>query len=404
MPDPNRRVLLAKPRGYCAGVDRAVQTVELALERFGAPVYVRKQIVHNTHVVRSLEERGAIFVEETAEVPEGSVVVFSAHGVAPQVHQDASDRNLRTIDATCPLVTKVHNEARRFAAQDYDILLIGHEGHEEVVGTTGEAPARIHLVDGPGGSDSVQVRDPARVAWLSQTTLSVDETNETVAALRTRFPQLLDPPSDDICYATQNRQAAVKQIAPGSDVESTIEVVEHFEKRHEHRLPAALDRRMRAGPGAETRTVQKIVSAVAFASAAAVIVLSVLDHRFGWSQVPPVVSVVGDALVAIGLGVAMLAVIQNSYAAANITVEGNQHVVSTGLYRLVRHPMYVGNLIMMAGIPLALGSYWGLAVVIPGLLVLVIRVLDEEKLLAQELAGYREYTQKVRYRLVPYVW
>ncbi len=218
MPDPNRRVLLAKPRGYCAGVDRAVQTVELALERFGAPVYVRKQIVHNTHVVRSLEERGAVFVEETQEVPEGSVVVFSAHGVAPQVRQDASDRNLHTIDATCPLVTKVHNEARRFAAQDYDILLIGHEGHEEVVGTTGEAPESIHLVDGPGGSDSVQVRDPSRVAWLSQTTLSVDETNQTVAALRERFPQLLDPPSDDICYATQNRQAAVKQIARESDV------------------------------------------------------------------------------------------------------------------------------------------------------------------------------------------
>jgi 4-hydroxy-3-methylbut-2-en-1-yl diphosphate reductase len=218
MPDPKRRVLLAKPRGYCAGVDRAVQTVELALERFGAPVYVRKQIVHNTHVVRSLEDRGAIFVEETAEVPEGAVVVFSAHGVAPQVRQDASDRNLRTIDATCPLVTKVHNEARRFAAQDYDILLIGHEGHEEVVGTTGEAPASIHLVDGPGGSDKVQVRDPARVAWLSQTTLSVDETNQTVAALRERFPQLLDPPSDDICYATQNRQAAVKEIARESDV------------------------------------------------------------------------------------------------------------------------------------------------------------------------------------------
>src|SRR6266487_2141178 len=196
MPDPNRRVLLAKPRGYCAGVDRAVQTVELALERFGAPVYVRKQIVHNTHVVRSLEERGAVFVEETEEVPEGSVVVFSAHGVAPQVHDEAS----------------------RFAAQDYDILLIGHEGHEEVVGTTGEAPARIHLVDGPRGGDSVQVRDPARVAWLSQTTLSVDETNQTVAALRERFPQLLDPPSDDICYATQNRQVAVKQIAHESDV------------------------------------------------------------------------------------------------------------------------------------------------------------------------------------------
>jgi len=213
-----RRVLLAKPRGYCAGVDRAVQAVERALERYGAPVYVRKQIVHNTHVVRTLEERGAIFVEATEEVPEGAVVVFSAHGVAPQVREDARDRGLRTIDATCPLVTKVHNEARRFAAQEYDILLIGHEGHEEVEGTTGEAPAHIHLVDGPAGSASVQVRDPARVAWLSQTTLSVDETNETVTALRSRFPQLIDPPSDDICYATQNRQAAVKQIAAQSDL------------------------------------------------------------------------------------------------------------------------------------------------------------------------------------------
>ncbi len=213
-----RRVLLARPRGYCAGVDRAVQTVEVALERFGAPVYVRKQIVHNTHVVKTLEERGAIFVEETESVPEGSVVVFSAHGVSPEVREEARERGLRTIDATCPLVTKVHNEARRFAAQDYDILLIGHEGHEEVVGTTGEAPANIHLVDGPAGSDSVQVRDPAKVAWLSQTTLSVDETTETVAALRTRFPQLLDPPSDDICYATQNRQVAVKQIAGESDL------------------------------------------------------------------------------------------------------------------------------------------------------------------------------------------
>jgi 4-hydroxy-3-methylbut-2-en-1-yl diphosphate reductase len=218
MPAPSRRVLLAKPRGYCAGVDRAVQTVEIALERFGAPVYVRKQIVHNTHVVRTLEERGAIFVDETEAVPEGSIVVFSAHGVAPEVREEAKGRGLRTIDATCPLVTKVHNEARRFAAQDYDILLIGHEGHEEVVGTTGEAPAHIHLVDGPAGSDSVEVRDPAKVAWLSQTTLSVDETTETVAALRKRFPQLLDPPSDDICYATQNRQAAVKQIAAESDV------------------------------------------------------------------------------------------------------------------------------------------------------------------------------------------
>ncbi len=214
----SRRVLLAKPRGYCAGVDRAVQTVEKALERFGAPVYVRKQIVHNTHVVRTLEDRGAIFVEETEAVPEGSVVVFSAHGVSPEVREEARGRGLQTIDATCPLVTKVHNEARRFAAQDYDILLIGHEGHEEVVGTTGEAPAHIHLVDGPEGSDSVEVRDPARVAWLSQTTLSVDETTETVSALRKRFPLLLDPPSDDICYATQNRQAAVKQIAADSDV------------------------------------------------------------------------------------------------------------------------------------------------------------------------------------------
>jgi 4-hydroxy-3-methylbut-2-en-1-yl diphosphate reductase len=218
MPAQSRRVLLARPRGYCAGVDRAVQTVEIALERFGAPVYVRKQIVHNTHVVRGLEERGAIFVDETEAIPEGSVVVFSAHGVAPEVREAANGRGLRTIDATCPLVTKVHNEARRFAAQDYDILLIGHEGHEEVIGTTGEAPEHIHLVDGPAGSDSVQVRDPAKVAWLSQTTLSVDETTQTVAALRERFPQLLDPPSDDICYATQNRQAAVKQIAAESEV------------------------------------------------------------------------------------------------------------------------------------------------------------------------------------------
>ena len=213
-----RRVLLAKPRGYCAGVDRAVQTVEVALELYGAPVYVRKQIVHNSHVVASLEARGAIFVEEAGEVPEGAVVVFSAHGVAPQVREDARKRGLNTIDATCPLVTKVHNEARRFAAQGYDILLIGHEGHEEVVGTTGEAPANIHLVDGPEESTSTQVRDPAKVAWLSQTTLSVDETQQTVTALRQRFPLLVDPPSDNICYATQNRQAAVKAIASQSDL------------------------------------------------------------------------------------------------------------------------------------------------------------------------------------------
>jgi 4-hydroxy-3-methylbut-2-enyl diphosphate reductase len=215
---PTKRILLAKPRGYCAGVDRAVQTVEHALERFGAPVYVRKQIVHNTHVVRALEQRGAIFVEETEEVPEGAVVVFSAHGVAPDVHEAAKSRGLRTIDATCPLVTKVHNEARRFAEHGYDILLIGHEGHEEVVGTTGEAPASIRLVDGPEDVANIKVRDPAKVAWLSQTTLSVDETTETVGALRERFPLLIDPPSDDICYATQNRQVAVKKIAKESDV------------------------------------------------------------------------------------------------------------------------------------------------------------------------------------------
>ena len=209
-----KRVLLAKPRGYCAGVDRAVETVERALAHFGAPVYVRKQIVHNLHVVRGLEERGAVFVEELAEVPPDSVVVLSAHGVAPVVHEQASDRQLRVIDATCPLVTKVHNEARRFADKDYDIVLIGHDGHEEVIGTTGEAPDRIKLVDGPEDVQRLQVRDPERVVWLSQTTLSVDETMQTVRALQQRFPQLQSPPSDDICYATQNRQAAVKLIAP----------------------------------------------------------------------------------------------------------------------------------------------------------------------------------------------
>jgi 4-hydroxy-3-methylbut-2-enyl diphosphate reductase len=213
-----KRVLLAKPRGYCAGVDRAVQTVENALDLYGAPVYVRKQIVHNLYVVQSLEARGAIFVEENDEVPEGSIVVFSAHGVAPEVHEQAAARNLRAIDATCPLVTKVHNEARRFAAEDYDIVLIGHEGHEEVIGTTGEAPDHIRLVDGPDDVDQVEVRDPDRVVWLSQTTLSVDETLETVAALQQKFPNLQSPPSDDICYATQNRQAAVKAIAPQVDL------------------------------------------------------------------------------------------------------------------------------------------------------------------------------------------
>jgi 4-hydroxy-3-methylbut-2-enyl diphosphate reductase len=215
---PEKRVLLARPRGYCAGVDRAVQTVEEALRRFGAPVYVRKQIVHNKHVVATLEAKGAVFVEENEEVPEGALVIFSAHGVAPEVYEQARERGLRAIDATCPLVTKVHQEARRFAADDYDILLIGHEGHEEVVGTSGEAPRHIQLVDGPGAVDEVTVRDAARVVWLSQTTLSVDETMETVDRLRQRFPLLASPPSDDICYATQNRQHVVRQIAPECDV------------------------------------------------------------------------------------------------------------------------------------------------------------------------------------------
>jgi 4-hydroxy-3-methylbut-2-enyl diphosphate reductase len=217
-PSPPRRVLLAAPRGYCAGVDRAVQTVERALELYGAPVYVRKEIVHNQHVVSTLQARGAIFVEETGEVPPGARVVFSAHGVAPVVHEEARARDLKAIDATCPLVTKVHMEARRFAADGYDILLIGHEGHEEVVGTTGEAPEHIHLVDGPDGVADVEVRDPEKVAWLSQTTLSVDETVATVARLRERFPLLIDPPSDDICYATQNRQVAVKDFAGDCDL------------------------------------------------------------------------------------------------------------------------------------------------------------------------------------------
>lgn len=216
--EAERTVLLAAPRGYCAGVDRAVVTVEKALDLYGPPVYVRKQIVHNKHVVRTLEERGAIFVEELDEVPAGATVVFSAHGVSPEVHRQAAERELKTIDATCPLVTKVHHEAKRFAADDYDILLIGHAGHEEVEGTAGEAPEHIQLVESPADVPNIEVRDPAKVAWLSQTTLSVDETLETVAAIRERFPLLLDPPSDDICYATQNRQLAVKEISPGADL------------------------------------------------------------------------------------------------------------------------------------------------------------------------------------------
>ncbi len=211
-------MLLAEPRGYCAGVDRAVETVERALEKHGAPVYVRKQIVHNRHVVDTLTERGVVFVDETDEVPEGAILVFSAHGVSPAVRDSADQRKLHTIDATCPLVTKVHQEAKRFARGDYDILLIGHDGHEEVEGTAGEAPEHVQLVSGPEAVDSVTVRDEDKVIWVSQTTLSVDETMETVRKLRERFPKLQDPPSDDICYATQNRQVAVKEMAPRCDL------------------------------------------------------------------------------------------------------------------------------------------------------------------------------------------
>ena len=212
------KVLLAAPRGYCAGVERAVDAVERALAKRGAPVYVRKQIVHNLHVVRDLESKGAIFVEEEAEVPEGAVLVLSAHGVAPEVHSNASDRGLDVIDATCPLVTKVHLEARRFAGEGRTIILIGHAGHEEVVGTTGQAPTRTILVQTLEEARSVQVDDPENLSYLTQTTLSVDETSHIVDLLRERFPSIQGPPREDICYATQNRQDAVKEVARRSDV------------------------------------------------------------------------------------------------------------------------------------------------------------------------------------------
>ncbi|QCX82599.1 4-hydroxy-3-methylbut-2-enyl diphosphate reductase (plasmid) [Streptomyces sp. YIM 121038] len=213
-----KRVLLATPRGACAGVERAIATVEKALEAYGAPVYVRHEIVHNTYVVKTLEKKGAVFVEDTSQVPPGSIVIFSAHGVAPAVHKGAARRQLTVVDATCPLVTKDHKEALRYAKEDYDILLIGHEGHEEVIGTSGEAPEHITLVDGPEDVADVEVRDPDKAVWLSQTTLSVDETMQTVDALKGRYPNLLSPPSDDICYATQNRQIAVEQMGAESDL------------------------------------------------------------------------------------------------------------------------------------------------------------------------------------------
>jgi 4-hydroxy-3-methylbut-2-enyl diphosphate reductase len=215
---PGKKVLLAAPRGYCAGVDRAVIAVEKALDHYGSPVYVRKQIVHNKHVVSSLEKRGAIFVNEVDEVPEGSVLVFSAHGVSPAVVAAAEARKLNTIDATCPLVTKVHREVQRFASEDYDILLIGHEGHEEVEGTAGEAPDVVQIIDKDESIANARVRDPKKLIWLSQTTLSVDETMETVVKLRQKYPDLQNPPSDDICYATQNRQVAIKKVGAASDL------------------------------------------------------------------------------------------------------------------------------------------------------------------------------------------
>jgi 4-hydroxy-3-methylbut-2-en-1-yl diphosphate reductase len=211
-------LLLAAPRGYCAGVDRAVQTVERALELYGAPVYVRKEIVHNKHVVEQLRARGAVFVESESDVPEGATVVFSAHGVAPSVHANADARGLHTIDATCPLVTKVHVEAKKFASEDYTIVLIGHAGHEEVEGTMGEAPAHIVLIEDEAGVDTLEVKDPAKVAYISQTTLSVDETQAIINRLRERFPAITGPRTDDICYATTNRQMAVKQLARESDL------------------------------------------------------------------------------------------------------------------------------------------------------------------------------------------
>jgi 4-hydroxy-3-methylbut-2-enyl diphosphate reductase len=284
MSDPAKRVLLAKPRGYCAGVDRAVEAVELALEQHGAPVYVRKQIVHNRHVVETLEARGAIFVDETDEVPPGALVVFSAHGVSPAVHAQAKERELRTIDATCPLVTKVHHEAKRFAREDYDILLVGHHGHEEVEGTAGEAPEHIQLVETAEDVANVTVRDPEKVIWLSQTTLSVDETMQTVHALRERFPALQNPPSDDICYATQNRQVAVKAMAAQCDL---VLVVGSTNSSNSVRL---VEVALQAGAGASylidySREIDeawldgvRTVGVTSGASVPEVLVRGVLDH------------------------------------------------------------------------------------------------------------------------------
>jgi 4-hydroxy-3-methylbut-2-en-1-yl diphosphate reductase len=283
----HKRVLLAAPRGYCAGVDRAVIAVEKAIEHYGAPVYVRKQIVHNIHVVSTLEEQGAIFVDEVDEVPEGAHVVFSAHGVSPAVVRAAADRGLQAIDATCPLVTKVHREAVRFARDDFEILLIGHAGHEEVEGTAGEAPNHVTLVNSPDDVPFIEVKDPDRVVWLSQTTLSVDETMETVRRLRERFPNLQDPPSDDICYATQNRQVAIKKVAEDADVVIVVgsanssnsvrlvEVALEYGARAAYRVDYASEIQQSWIDGAET------IGVTSGASVPEVLVQEVLDDLAG---------------------------------------------------------------------------------------------------------------------------
>ncbi|SFT84557.1 4-hydroxy-3-methylbut-2-enyl diphosphate reductase [Actinopolyspora lacussalsi subsp. righensis] len=291
-----KRVLLAKPRGYCAGVDRAVDTVERVLEKYGAPVYVRKEIVHNQHVVGNLRDRGVVFVEDTEEVPEGSLLVFSAHGVSPAVREAATRRNLRTIDATCPLVTKVHKEVNRFAREDYDILLIGHEGHEEVEGTSGEAPENVQLVDKPEDVDQVEVRDPSRVVWLSQTTLSVDETMERVNQLQDKYPEMQAPPSDDICYATSNRQVAVKAMAEECDLvlvvgsqnssnsKRLVEVALHAGATDSHLIDYASDIDESWLEGVDT------VGVTSGASVPDVLVFQVLDYlrERGWGEVEEV--------------------------------------------------------------------------------------------------------------------
>jgi 4-hydroxy-3-methylbut-2-enyl diphosphate reductase len=241
-------VLLANPRGFCAGVDRAIEIVELAIERHGAPVYVRHEIVHNRHVVDELRAKGAIFIEDTADAPEGAVLIFSAHGVAPAVRASAAERRLRVIDATCPLVTKVHGEARRMAENDYDIAMIGHKGHVEVEGTMGHAPDRMHLIESADDVAKLAVRDPARLGVVTQTTLSVDDTRDIMQALLTRFPEIALPRNDDICYATQNRQDAVKRLTDEADV---VIVVGAPESSNSTRLAELATRR-----GARTRMVQ----------------------------------------------------------------------------------------------------------------------------------------------------